>query len=229
MLEELHDSITPPQPTILEQEDYQTRFWKVSSWREIRSSGKAKDSDSNPPILSMFMEDEFGDPISDGVKEEVYDTLQSYWIDVHDSGEPVRGWSETGLRRKDHFQVSMERKFPWLKLCEGHWKVKQLWINYFGKWKRSPSNKPSPTPDETTAGSGNKPIQQPKKTPIDISSDLGDALANLKRGRSDEDRNSASSKRHKGKESVLPTFHPPRPQAKKTGARLGKVSTFSPI
>ena len=236
MLEQLHDSIagahTPPQPTVLQQEDYQTQFWKVASWREIRSGGKVKDSDSYPPILSMFMEDEFGNPISDGVKEEVYDALQSYWIDLHDSGEPVRGWSETGLRRKDDFQVSMERKFPWLKLCEGHWKAKQLWINYFGKWKRSPSNKSSPTPDGKTAGSGNKPTQQLKeRTPIEISSDAS-APASSKRDREgDEDHESASSKRHKGKEreTALPNFHPPRPQAKKTGVRLGRVSAFSPI
>ena len=231
MVERLHVSITsthtPPPPTVLRQEDSQTQFWNVAPWREVRNSGKGN-PDANSPVLSLFMEDQFGNPIPDEVKERVSDTLHSYWIDVHNSGEPVRPWSETGLRRKDDFQVTMERKFPWLKLCEGHWKAKQLWINYFdkGKWK-SPSNKPSPVPGNKPA----KPNEPKERTPIEISSDAGDAPASSKRGREgDEDHESASSKRRKGKakETALPDFHPARPQPKKTGARLGRVSTSSP-
>ena len=30
----------------------------------------------------------------------------------------------------------MEEKYPWLRLCEAHWKVDQLWVSYFSTWKR---------------------------------------------------------------------------------------------
>ena len=133
--------------------------------------------DDNVPVLSMFMEDEFGKPVLADVRDEVYDTIQSYWINIHDNGGEVHGWTNTGLQRKEDFQDTMERKFPWLKLCEGCWKSKQLWINYFGKSKKGPLNKSSPVPDNKSTKS-----DEPKeKTPIEISSDDSDPPANVKR------------------------------------------------
>lgn len=231
MVQQLQVSIaggeTPLSPKVLRREDFRTRYWNVASWREKRNNGKIKDSDINAPIFSIFMEDEFGVLVSDEVKDEVLDTLQSYWIDVHDSGELICNWKETGFRRKEDFLATMERKFPWLRLCEGHWKTKQLWINYFGRWKRSPSNKQSPVPgDSRDTKKKDSPPHERQETPIDISSDVSNGLASLKHGRDgDEDCEPAPSKRHKGKEreAAPSTFHPPRPQPKKTKAKLGKV------
>jgi hypothetical protein len=223
MIEQIQTSIadanasqSPALAEDLHQKNFDTCFWNAASWRGLRSNG-AKDLDLNAPILSLFMEDQAGNPISEEVRADVYDTIQSYWIDVRDDGEQVRLWKETGLRRKEDFLAKMERKFPWLKLCEGHWKTKQLWINYFGKWKKTPPNKPSPVPD-------NKSSQPKEKTPIEISSDDGVAPANTKRRREGEE-DSQPPKRHKGKEREVapPTFHPPRPQPKKMKAKLGKV------
>ena len=142
------------------------------------------------PVLSIFMEDQSGKAVSEEVKDEVLDTLQSYWINVHDSRETVCSWTDTGLVRKDNFLATMERKFPWLKLCEGCWKTKQLWINYFGKWK-SQSTKASPGPT-------NKPgqHQEPKAgTLINISSDISDAPASSKCRREGDKDSQPSSPR----------------------------------
>ena len=135
MMQEIQVSIadvtaSPPPAKVLRREDFKTKYWEATLWRQHRSSG-TKEMDANRPILSMFMEDQFGTPVPADVRDEVYNTVQSYWIDVCSEGEEVHGWTTTGLRRKEDFQDMMERKFPWLKLCGGRWKSKQLWINYF--------------------------------------------------------------------------------------------------
>ena len=226
MMRKLQASVTgtdtPILPKVLRQEDFpQTKFWYVTSWRGIRNAGKAKDPDVNAPVLSMFLEDQFGKLVSEEVKDEVLDALQSYWIDVHNTGEKIRGWSETGLLRKDDFQTTMERKFPLLRLCEGHWKVRQLWTNYTGKWKRSSPSKRSP-------GDSSDTQNKRQETPIEISSDDSDPPANIKRRREGEEE-SQPPKRHKGKEreAVPSKFHPTRPQPKKK-AKLGTVRISLP-
>ena len=91
-----------------------------------------KESNANMLVLTMFLEDQFGKLVSEEVKDEVLNTLQSYWIDVHSTREQIHGWSETGLLRKEDYQMMIKHKFPLLRLCKGHWKVRQLWTNYIG-------------------------------------------------------------------------------------------------
>ena len=119
-----------------------TKYWNHDPWKAAWGGGKIKNYDS--PILSLFMEDEFGQPVSDEVKEEVRGDLFGYWNDLYDTGKKLTNYKDLGLKRREDFRKTMESKFPWLCLCEGHWKVKQLWINYFSSWKKT---RLPPTPD----------------------------------------------------------------------------------
>ena len=190
-----------------------TKYWNHDPWKAARGGGKIKNCDS--PILSLFMEDEFGQPVSDEVKEEVRGDLFGYWNDIYDVGEKLTNYKELGLKRREDFRKTMEGKFPWLRLCEGHWKAKQLWINYFSPWKKTrlpptpDTKKPSPSPNNLR---GKTPIElssddneKPKaQTPIDISSDNSGDEAPGDANRespidisSDEDKTPTGSKRRR--------------------------------
>ncbi|KAF9780809.1 hypothetical protein BJ322DRAFT_1023530 [Thelephora terrestris] len=120
------------------QVDYKrVKFWPRSVWQEIRNGAKLKEShtlDSRPPpVLTLFFEDEFGVPVSADVKEEVQGDLTAYWVDMLQDGKLPVHYSGLGLNRREDFRKTMEEKYPWLRLCEGHWKVRQIWVNYYRK------------------------------------------------------------------------------------------------
>jgi hypothetical protein len=111
------------------QVDYElSNYWRQASWQAIQSRLRTKDP--NLSILSLFVEDEFDKPVLDKVldkvKEEVHMVLYSYW--VNNTGEVLTCYKDLSFKRKEDFQKTIEGKYPWLRLCEGHWKVWQLWI-----------------------------------------------------------------------------------------------------
>ena len=141
---------TTVQPDQLDYKDYQhLKYWFEHAWQALRhQSGLAlKELSPDSPIISVFMEDEFGEPIPEALKSKLRGDLTAYWNDVHDTGEVLKRWSDLGLRRKDHFRKTFEAKYPWLRLCEANWKVDHLWINYFRTWRKNhPELGPSPEP-----------------------------------------------------------------------------------
>ena len=212
-----------------------SKYWRQAPWQAIRNKSKSKDP--NLPILSLFMEDEFGNPVSDEVKEEVRGDLYGYWTDVlndiDNTGEVLTRYKDLGFKRKEDFRKTMEGKYPWLRLCEGHWKVRQLWINHFSSWKRvhmpappPPTNPADPngvTPIELSSDEGDSDDREPM-TPIEISSDGDDSPTGSKRRREESNDSESSSKKHKGKgkEVAASNFHHPPPQTKKTKAKVAK-------
>ena len=117
------------------EEDYNTRFWKQGMWQPFRNGVVANETDS--PTLTLFMEDEFGRPISEEVKEELRSDAMMYWNGVLEKGKgaSLKNYMDLGLEQKEDFRSTMENKYPWLRLCDGHWKTKQVWINYFSRWR----------------------------------------------------------------------------------------------
>jgi hypothetical protein len=134
-------------PEVFKYEDYKhIKYWFEAVWQTIRNKSKGNYIDSS--VLSAFMEDEFGKPISEAVKARVRSDIYSYWTDVHDSGEKLCNWTDIGLRRKDHYRRTFEERYPWLRLCEASWKVDHLWINHFRGWKKNhPELKLTETPE----------------------------------------------------------------------------------
>ncbi|KAF9781658.1 hypothetical protein BJ322DRAFT_1111578 [Thelephora terrestris] len=107
------------------------KYWPQSAWLAVRR--KAKPKDSKAPVLSLFFEDESGEMVSDEVKEEVRGDMTAYWVDMLHEGKVPVHYSGLGLKHREDFRLTMEGKYPWLQLCEGHWKVRQLWVNHYKK------------------------------------------------------------------------------------------------
>jgi hypothetical protein len=112
--------------------------WRHLKWWHQVAWLSAKDNDPldvDSPMISLFLEDALGNPISPGIKTALRNDLFAYWTDVYSSGEVPTKYTDTGLARKEDFRKTFEAKYPWLRLCEAHWKVNQLWVNYFRSWK----------------------------------------------------------------------------------------------
>ena len=187
-----HFSVDSPAiPSLPKKGNYEgLQYWEQGPWQAIRNNSKIKPSDTDSPILSLYFEDEDGNEIPLDVKEEVRGDLFAYWLDMAREGEVPVPYKKLGFKRQEDFRKVMEGKYPWFRLCDGHWKVKQLWINH---WKKdtpekllrainetnsSPSTPPNydhklaSTPNNQTAG----PTKLPKKTlPTTISIDSSDS------------------------------------------------------
>lgn len=208
-------------PICPKKEDYpDVKFWEQASWQVIRSGHEEHTPGS--PTISIFLEDEFGNPIPPGIKKAIRDDVHSYWNEC--SPQELGNWSDIGLTTKEAFRTKFEGAYPWLRLCEGHWKVDHMWINYFSKWKNS---------------------YHPSPTNILLDSRTSNISVGSKRGHEEpEDSDRDSPKRLKGKEREIPpsignlprkwTFTPTRfihsrAPRKKALARLGKVMQSLPI
>lgn len=195
-------------------------WWKQGPWQAIKNKTQSKDPGVESPVISLYMEDELGRPITPGVKRSVRRDLYHYWNQLYDScPQDLRIFTEIGLDRKEHFRRTLEGAFPWLRLCEGHWKVDQLWVNYFRTWRqpRTPtpsSNAKEPTPSSTGAVKATSPAPVRSKRGIE----------------EDEQATESASKRHKGKERDLmaPTaFHHSRPiSRKKIAQKMARVRLY---
>jgi len=213
--------IPPPGiPLNPKQDDYPyVKYWKSAPWRQLRNTAAPR-LDPNAPVLCLFLEDALGNPIGDDVKTQVLSDMTGIWRDLMKKGQ-LATYTHLGFQAREEFRKTMESKHPFLRLCEGNWKIAQLWINYF-KW-------PMPSPPSKKNCKDKAPEQTPVKeeTPIDVSSDNDNALIGSKRGRQDViDSEAGPLKKHKGKERdpEVVGFHHGRPKPKKTGTKLAKVS-----
>ena len=112
------------------------KWWDQALWLAVKSNNQQMNLGINCPIISLYMEDEFGEPIPPGVKAALRKDLYAYWNDLFYAGSnDLRKYGDLGLDQKNHFRKTFEDKYPWLRLCEAHWKVDQLWISYFSTWK----------------------------------------------------------------------------------------------
>jgi len=135
-----------------------------------------------------------------------------------------------GFTIKEEFRLILEGKYPFLRLCEGHWKVGQLWINNFTNWERNNPILISSDDDEASSGGckqnhsvGNQTNSGGRKQ--GHSNDNKAGYGGRKRGRSsdDDDDEELESKKQKGKEVATSNFHPPRPKPKKVTVGVARV------
>jgi hypothetical protein len=179
------------------------KWWDPDHWLAIKNKQLAKLDDDNSPIISLYMEDQFGAPISPTVKQALRKDVYAYWNQLGvTSPDEVLNFGDIGLSRKEDFRKTFEAAYPWLRLCSGHWKVDQLWVSYFHTW-----GKPR----------GKARSKAKESSPLSISADHGTSpplVGSKRRFEENEESPEESFKRRRENEKVLmaPTaFHHPRP------------------
>ena len=204
--------------------------WRIISRMNSANSPKTSDSDKIDPKISLYMEDQYGNPIPPEIKTALRHEVHAYWNDLYwDGSSDLRNYGNVGLRRKDDFRKTFEDRYPWLRLCSGHWKVDQLWMSYFHSWKQPKYPRPTSDQDtkELTPGENVKELTPDSTTATMATSPP--PLGSKRRLEEHEDSTDESYRRQKRKEDNLilmaPTvFHHSRPPAKtKVPLRKAKV------
>ena len=160
--------------------------------------------------------------MSHGVGKSVRGDVSSFWMDMVNSGEMPQPWGQTGFTRRDQFRKTLEGKYPWLRLCEGHWKVNQLWVNYFTRWKNR-----FPSPLLKSKGKARADPGDEDDIPV-IEIDTSDSGGSVgsKRGREDT-MDPMPPKKAKVKQEGMSIPRHARPRPTKTSAKVAKVSILS--
>ena len=97
------------------------KYWDPNIWNDAWHRSKATNTETS--VFSSWMEDEFGRDIPDAIRSNLCDNANSYWTDMYTKGKIPKPWGSTGFERKENFWIIMEGKYPWLHLCNGHWKA----------------------------------------------------------------------------------------------------------
>lgn len=180
-------------------EDWPLVNWWYKSPYLQRRSGAVKNTTSIP-TLSTFIEDERGQPVDNEVRDTLFKDMRGFWNDRKDKNPPLTNWGNTGAEVSEEFRKLLEGKYPFLRLCSGHWKVAQLWSNYFSSWEKT-------------------------SLVIDISSDLDEeSSVGIKRKKTDQEEDDDDDEVHKRRKAKGKGVARPQPKAKKLRAKAGKVS-----
>jgi hypothetical protein len=84
-----------------------------------------------------FLEKDDGKLISCDDKKQLYHAMRGFWNDRIDGHSPPLNWSSAGETLRNAFRDFLERKFFYLRLCAGRWKVEELWKRNYHSWLRS--------------------------------------------------------------------------------------------
>ena len=187
-------------------------FWYKKTWLSVKG-GNDRPSDIKSSISALFLEDERGCTVSREVREAVYQDARGFMTDKASKPETRRelhSQSKLGFRIREEFRKTLEEKYPWLRLCEGHWKAPQIWQNVWSSWVTDwTKNHPDePLPPSHTGSPGS---------------------VGKKHSITDEEDHPGPSKKLKGKEverEYVPTPKPysSRPKPRKTSGKAARVS-----
>ena len=98
------------------------------------SSGAKRKAKNESPILSCFLEDRDGNPISKTEKKAILGTATAYWQYLVDTKRAPKSFRSINIEIKQQWYMLMESSFDCLRYCSGRWKLDQLWINYYSHW-----------------------------------------------------------------------------------------------
>src|SRR3984957_4327097 len=87
--------------------------------------------------VCAFLEKEDGSLISPRERESLYSAARGFW-NVNVKGDsPPENWSSAGETLRNLFRHKLETNFFYLRLCEDHWKVDELWKKNYHSWRTS--------------------------------------------------------------------------------------------
>ena len=130
----------PPLLPQLDRANYKNvRHWDPDEYKGIRKGGnrggKALSTDTpRTSVLSSYMEDQNGDKIPESIKRAVRHTAKGFFEGLLQRNDAPAAWGNVPLDVRHQFLNILERNFPFLRLCEGHWKANQVATNSYSQW-----------------------------------------------------------------------------------------------
>ena len=111
--------------------------WEPTAWNALRHTKKGSSSPQvADSINTLFWEDGNGGLIPSSRRSRVTRDLRAIWQDLLEKGKRLDCISKIGWEVREDYRTRIEALYPWLRLCEDHWKADQLWTNYFSGWAK---------------------------------------------------------------------------------------------
>ena len=99
------------------------------------------------------MEDQNGNVVPPSTRKLVTRDIKAFWREKTNQGIEILPFTRMGWDIRTEFRDRMEHEYPWLRLCEGHWKCDQLWIMTYKKGWKEASTTTEGSDDQTQQGS----------------------------------------------------------------------------
>lgn len=131
--------------TFLRKDYPHVKFWTKYDWKDSKVKGSA------------YLEDENGNPISTDEANRIRKHAKRIWQEFLNVGVAPATWMKIDASANHQYQQQMEKDFPLLRLCEGHWKVERLAIDNYPSWR---SHAVNASGESLAEGVGNKRIPQ---------------------------------------------------------------------
>ena len=101
---------------------------------DVGSSSSGSDAKPKSSILSCFLEDKDGNPISETEKSAIFAVAGAIWLSLLQNNRAPESYRQANIGIRLQWEVLMESNFECLRYCDSHWKVSQLWINHYSSW-----------------------------------------------------------------------------------------------
>ena len=130
-------------PTLLPQlnrADYKyVKRWDSNVYLSDRK-GKTRRGEEPPAekqnysVLSSFMEDENGDQVPEKKKKAARAVAKGFFEELLTGKTAPVVWGSAPLSARYHLISILESQFPFLRLCEDHWKANMVATNSYSQW-----------------------------------------------------------------------------------------------
>ena len=213
----IYTSQPPPQ---LDHEQYpDVRQWFPTDYNDRRKVGKGTGEGGSAadgpksPVLSSYMEDEHGRLVPMSTRAAIRAMAKDFFWKILRDGRAPAKWGDAGLDVSNELICLLETNYPWLRLCQDHWKAKKVATNSYSQWYSDATN----CYNKETRLQGKAP-QPPTTDIIDVDSDTDTQKRPLKRRLAEDDGAGRSKRPHL--EETPSCAQPARPTATRRRVRV---------
>jgi hypothetical protein len=133
-----------PLPQLDRNEHLNISLWFPGDYNVKRKAGKKGVSHdleevggekAKSSILSCYMEDENGEEIPKTTRDAVRDTAKAFFELLLENDRAPSTWGNAPIDVKNEYLHIMETSFPFLRLCQDHWKAIKVATNSYSQWQ----------------------------------------------------------------------------------------------
>ena len=139
------------------------RFWYPSDYREYLKTDEAiteaakvaaeSMSLAPPNTRTSYIEDATGAIVSRETAKTIREHMRRIWVSLEQKDSLPKRFCDLTTEALEFYRTNMYADFPYMKLCEGHWKVDKLWRENFSSYK--------PLKDRSRRSSAGKGMELP--------------------------------------------------------------------
>jgi len=187
------------------------------------TSANGSGSSVKTSITSCYMEDENGEQQPKTTKDAARATARGFWIKLLKDGMAPTTFGGLDVNLKHEYINLMESNYPWLRLCENHWKAERIGHNHYSPWYTGAVKKQA---EEAAAAAASKAAAEGRVIDVDADNGGGQYSEGTTSKRPRLDDQTGVSK-HRRVDKIKPTPLPITISTKQSRVRLFHPLTLS--